>query len=150
MIVVRLCFTRNGDHSPENTIYYNTQKNRALWGNKPMRVQLSCHTIKSTTAQTFENAENAQISQGGHVAALKIATAHGRVVSCPSPLCTPEHTAPPANLGPWIFDCIAQPLFDFFKAALKIVPARWCEFRSAQECTRERANWPFSRVQWLS
>ena len=60
-----------------------------------MSVQLSCHTIKATTAQTFENAENAQISQGGYVAALKIVTAHGRGVSYPSPLCTPEHTASP-------------------------------------------------------
>ena len=43
-----------------------------------MIVQLSCHTIKSTTAQTFEHAENAEISQEWYVAALKIVTAHGR------------------------------------------------------------------------
>ena len=66
-----------------------------------MIVQLSCHTIKSTTAQTFENAENAEMSQGWYVAALKIATAHGRggegsVAPLPcallsAPDCTPPH-----------------------------------------------------------
>ena len=72
-----LDFTGNGDHSPENTIHHNTQN--TLWGNKPLIVQFSCDTIKSTTAQTFENAENAEMSQGWYVAALKmIATAHGR------------------------------------------------------------------------
>ena len=88
IIIVGLCFTGNGDHSPENTIHHNTQN--TLWGNKPMIVQLSCHTIKSTTVQTFENAENAEISQGWYVVALKIVTAQGRGVSCPSPLCSLE------------------------------------------------------------
>ena len=70
-----------------------------------MIVQLSCHTIKSTTAQTFENAENAEIglsrltagktslvfakiSQGWYVAALKIVSAHGRGATDPSPVCS--------------------------------------------------------------
>ena len=67
IIIVGLCFTGNGgDHSPENNIHHKTQN--TLWGNKPMIVQLSCHTIRSTTAQTFENAENAEISQGWYVA----------------------------------------------------------------------------------
>ena len=97
------CFTGNDDHSPGNDINHNTQN--TLWGNKPMIVQLSCHTIKSTTAQTFENAENAEIglsgltagktylvfakiSQGWYVAALKIVTAHGRGATDPSPVCS--------------------------------------------------------------
>jgi len=96
------CFTGNGDLSPENKIHHNAQN--TLWGNLPMIVQLSCHTIKSTTAQTIENAENAEISHGWYVAALKIVPAHGRGVSCPSPLCTPE------RLGHGFL--IAQPLFD--------------------------------------
>ena len=81
--------------TPENKIHHNAQN--TLWGNLPMIVQLPCHTIKSTTAQTIENAENAELSHGWYVAALKIVPAHGRGVSCPSPLCTPErsrvHTA---------------------------------------------------------
>ena len=50
--IVGLGFTGNGDHSPENRIHHNTQN--TLWGNKPMIVQLSCHTIQSTTAQTLK------------------------------------------------------------------------------------------------
>ena len=50
--IVGLCFTGNGDHSPENRIHHNTQN--TLWGNKPMIVQLSCDTIQSTTAQTLK------------------------------------------------------------------------------------------------
>ena len=80
-------------------------------GNLPMIVQLPCHTIKSTTAQTIENAENAEISHGWYVAALKIVPAHGRGVSCPSPLCTPERSecTPPLSTKPWAmdFDCTA-------------------------------------------
>ena len=78
---------------------------KTLWGNKPMIVQLSYHIIKSTTAQTFENAENAEISQGLYVAALKNCTrergqlplspvhsgalrsAQGRAATDPSPVC---------------------------------------------------------------
>ena len=40
-----------------------------------MIVQLWRHTIKSTIAQTFENVENAEISQGWYVAALTIVIA---------------------------------------------------------------------------
>jgi hypothetical protein len=69
IITVGLCFTGNVDHSPKNKTHHNTQN--TLWGNKPMIVQLSCRTIKSASAQTFENAENAEIN-------------HARVVcSCP-------------------------------------------------------------------
>ena len=97
IIIVRLCLTGNDDHSPENKIRHNTRN--SLSGNKPMIVQLSCHTIKSTTAQTFENAE---ISQEWYVAALKIVTAHGRGGA----LRSARRLSPP-NLGSWIFDCTA-------------------------------------------
>ena len=53
-----------------------------------MIVRFSCDAIKSTTAQTFENAENAEMSQGWYVAALKIVTAHGRGATDPSPVCS--------------------------------------------------------------
>ena len=109
--IVGLCFTGNGDHSPENRIHHNTQN--TLWGNKPMIVQLSCHTIKSTTAQTFENAENAEISQGLYVAALKNCTRErGQLPLSPvhSGALKSAHRLSPPNLGPWIL--IAQPLFD--------------------------------------
>jgi hypothetical protein len=102
---------------PPKTPSIRIYTQNTLWGNKPMISQLSCHTIKSTTAQTFEHAENAEISQGWYVAALKIVTAHGRGVSCPSPLCTPErsevHTASPHQTFGHGF-LIAQPLFCFF------------------------------------
>ena len=79
-----------------------------------MLVQLSSHTIKSTTAQTFENAEKVENSQGWYVAALKIVIAHGRGVSCTPSVCIPErsgmHTASPhQTLG----------LFDFFNPLLR-------------------------------
>ena len=81
-----------------------------------MIVQLSCHTIKSTTAQTSENAEYAEISQVWYVAALKKVTAYRRGVTCGSRRCIPERsgmhtTSPHQTLGHGFL--IAQPLFDF-------------------------------------
>ena len=74
-----------------------------------MIVQLSCHTIKSAIAQTFENAENADISQGWYVAALKERTAYRRGASCtlPGAFWSAQECTTPLNLGPWIFDSIA-------------------------------------------
>ena len=51
------------------------------------------------------------------------------------------HTASPhQTLGHGFL--IAQPLFDFSSTALKIVPKRWFEVRSAHECTGRGATDP--------
>ena len=69
-----------------------------------MIVQLSCHTIKSAIAQTFENAENADISQGWYVAALKERTAYRRGASCTLPRCILECSGMHNTSKPWAMD----------------------------------------------